>query len=137
LPDPCKSDFIRVQGLWVFAFWGGSEQVLAGGRSDQLAVLDPFGADQFIGQPFDVPGLALDHHHFEAMVIVEVDVQRRNDGAVVMVLAFGEFVGEVAGVMIVNQGDGADDFLILAAPLVLDQSVGREWPRNGCRSLCG
>ena len=64
---------------------------------------------------------AAQHDDLEAVVGVEVHVQRRDDLLVVGVLVLGELVGEVAGVVVVDQRDGADDLAVAGVPLLLDE----------------
>ncbi len=103
-----------------------SGQVAAGGGGDQFAVLDPLGADQFVGQALDGAGLAFEHHHLQAVVGIEMHMQTGDDRIVMAVLVLGEFVGEISGVVVINQGYGADQFNVLPAPLVFDQGAANQ-----------
>ena len=55
------------------------QQILPGRCGHQFPVLYSLGADQFVGQALDLAGFPLDHHHLQAVVGVEVDVARRLD----------------------------------------------------------
>ncbi len=55
-------------------------------------MLDTFDSDQFVGDPFDTAGQPLDNHHFKTVMMVEMNMQRRNDLFVVRVLMLGQFV---------------------------------------------
>jgi hypothetical protein len=55
---------------------------------------------------------------------IEMHVQGGNDRVVMGVLMLGQLVGQVTGVVVVDQGDGADrGGRLVAADLVLDQGV--------------
>jgi hypothetical protein len=95
-------------------------------------VLHALGAYQLVGKALDLRGSAAHNHNFQAVMGIKMDVQRRNDGVVMGVLMLGEFVGEVAGVVIVDQRDGADGWRrVSPRDLVLYKGVScRGLPRN-------
>ena len=53
-------------------------------------------------------------------------MQGRDDLLVVRVLVVGELVGEVVGVVVVDERDGADGLGVAGLPLVLDERVADE-----------
>lgn len=59
-------------------------------RDDQSAVRNAFGGDQRIGDLLHILGLAPKHDYLQAMVMIQVDMQSRNDALVVLVLQFGQ-----------------------------------------------
>ena len=81
----------------------------------------PFRADQLIGQPLNLSGSVAHHNHLKAVMGVEMDVQCGNDCIMMRVLVLGELVLEVASMVIVDQGDGADGWSCVGAVyLILD-----------------
>lgn len=72
-------------------------------------MLDALGGDELVGNLLDGPGLAAHGQDFEAVVVVQVDVQRGDNDVVVVVLDVGESGLDVLLVVVVNQGDGAGD----------------------------
>ena len=78
-------------------------------------MFDTLGADQFIRKAFDLGRCATHYDNFQAVMDVEVDMQCGNDGVVVRVLMPGEFVGQIPGVMVVNQRHGTDRWRVIAA----------------------
>ena len=92
----------------------------------QLAVLDALDACQGVGEFLNVLGATPHDDHLEAVVVVEVNVQRRNDQVAVVMLHLGNFVGERARVMIVNHGDRGGHLRLGIAPLLLDQRLAHQ-----------
>src|ERR1022692_4808461 len=74
----------------------------------EAAVLDSLGADQDIRHFPDFHRLTPHHQHFQAMVVVQVDMQGGEDGVMVVVLDIGQLLVEQAHVMVIDQGDGSD-----------------------------
>lgn len=71
-------------------------ELLPGRGHGQFAMLDAFGTDQTVSHDPDIASCALDHEHFQAVIVIEMDVQGREDELVVVVLDAGEFFREVA-----------------------------------------
>src|SRR5688572_16026421 len=89
-------------------------------------MFDPAKADQLVRQGGDFGARALHHHHLQAVLGVEVDVQRGEDAGVVPVLALQQLVGEAADFVVVHQGNGADDLaavVVLGGPIVRYQII--------------
>ena len=53
-------------------------------------MLDAFGGNQFVGNPFHQRRLAANNENLQAVVVVEVDVEGGDDDVVVVVLDVGE-----------------------------------------------
>src|ERR1039458_2621217 len=103
--------------------FGSGGQVFAAGGDGELAVLDAFSGDEFVGNLLDGPGLAAHGQDFQAVVVVQVDVQRGNDDVMVVVLDVGERGLDVLLVVVVNQGDGACDVTVAVILVVFDKLV--------------
>jgi hypothetical protein len=63
----------------------------------------------------------LDEQHFQVMVMLEMDVHRRDDHQEVLVLNVGEFSLQVSFPIVVHEGDRARHALGAEFLLVLDQ----------------
>ena len=90
---------------------GLAREVFAAGGDGEFAVFDAFGGYQFVGDFLDRAGLSSDDEDFEAIVVVEVDVEGGNDDLVMVVLDVGKRRLDVLFVVVVKEGDGAGDFL--------------------------
>src|SRR5271166_1009344 len=102
---------------------GQRSQLGARRRKRELSVLDAFGADQGVSQLFHRAGLAFNYQHLEAIVVVEMNVQRGEDVVEVRVLQSGELFAEQPDVVIVDQRDRADYVAVGALPGFLYQLV--------------
>jgi len=71
-------------------------------------MFDALGADQRVGQPFYFGGFATNHDHLQAMVVVEVNVQRSDDQVLKIVLCLDQLVVQKPDVMIVDHRDCSD-----------------------------
>jgi hypothetical protein len=100
-------------------------ELLPGRGRGELSVLDPARADERVGDPLDLGGGPPHRDHLEAVVVVEVDVGRREHGAVVVVLDAGQTVGELPPVVVEDEGDRADD-LGVASPFFAHQGVAQD-----------
>jgi hypothetical protein len=85
-------------------------------------VFDAFGGDELVGDLFHQGGLAADNEDLEAIVVVEVDVQSRDNDLVMIVLDIGEGGLDVLFVVVVKEGDGAGNFLGANILVMLDQA---------------
>lgn len=97
-------------------------------------MLDAFGGDQLVGQLFDVGGGAADGEEFEAVVVVEMAVERGDDDLPVFVLEIGEEVLEVMPVMVVNKRDAAGNVAVAFLVFVFDE-VGADHVGDGERPV--
>lgn len=93
---------------------------------DEAAVLHASEADHAAGKFFYLARLAVDDEDFEAGVVVEVSVAGGDDQGVVGVLEFGQLLRDAVGVMVVDEGDGADDGGVLAGGLFGDKAITNE-----------
>jgi hypothetical protein len=98
-------------------------QSMAGSGDRQLPVLYAFSADQLIGNSFDQWRLAPNDEHFEAIVVIQVDVQRRDDRFVMVVLEVGQGLLQSVFVMVIDQRDCAGDLVMAKLLLVFDKLV--------------
>jgi len=105
---------------------GSGGKVFAGGGDGEFAVFDAARGDQFIGDGFDGLGFAAHGEDFQAVMVVQMDVQRGEDEVVVVVLDIGEGCLDVLFVVVIDQGDGAGDFAVAVVLPVLDQAGADE-----------
>jgi hypothetical protein len=89
---------------------------------NESAGLDPLCADQVVREVSDLPGRAAQQDHFQAALVVEVNVSCGHDLVEVMVLHVGQAPGDPADVMVVNQGHDAHCFAVVLSDCLLDQS---------------
>src|SRR5262249_50639245 len=82
--------------------------------------------DQIVRQPLDRLNRTAQRDHLETCVAIEMDVQRRRDHAVAVVLDVGQLVGERARVVIVDEHEDTDRFAGLVASFFLHQLVASE-----------
>ena len=74
--------------------------------------------DEPVCQFLDIPRLAAKYYYFQAILVVEMRMQGGNDDCVILVLKIGKLLRQQASVMIVDEGDRADD-----------QRIGRDYCR--------
>ena len=86
-------------------------------------MLHAFEADEKVGEVLNARGLAVDDQDFKAGVVIEMRVARRDNQVVVLVLRFGELLGDAGGVMVVDERDGADDGRAGRGSLLADEAV--------------
>ncbi len=67
------------------------------------------GGDESVGEQADAMRFAAHHQNFEAIIMVEMNVERRNDQLGVVVLHIGEQRLQTRLMMVEKQGDGARD----------------------------
>ena len=96
-------------------------QIVACAGDSEAAVFYALGGDECIGEFLHGSGPAAGHDDLEAIIVVEVYVQRRYDDAAVAMLQIGERFLQVALVMVKNEGDGASNFLIAVAASASDR----------------
>jgi hypothetical protein len=107
-----------------------SAQILPGGRADELAVLDAFGANQPFSDLPNLPGIPLDDHCFKTVVRIEVNVGRADNLRMMIVLQSSERFREVVRVMIIDDRNRPDDFGVLSLPLALNDVVPNDIPKR-------
>ena len=89
-------------------------------------MLDAFGADQSIGDFLDHADPSLDHEHLQAVVVIQMDVQRGEHVVEMGVLEVRQFFVEEADVMVVDQGDGSDYVAVRTFPGLLYEDIAYE-----------
>jgi hypothetical protein len=67
-----------------------SRQIFSGGGHGELAVFDAFGGNQLVGNFFDKRCLAAHHQHFQAIMVVKVNVDGGNNDFVMVMLNVGQ-----------------------------------------------
>ncbi len=92
------------------------------GGAGEVAVKYSPGRDHVVGQGLDPVGLAFRHDNLHAPVVVEVYVHGCDDRAIELMLHVVEFARQVGDVVIVNDGDGANGFLVMR-PFLFDQGL--------------
>ena len=102
---------------------GSTRKVLAGGGDGEFAVFNALGGDQFVGDLLDGFGLAAHDEDFQAIMVVEMDVEGRDDYLMVVMLDVGESRLDVLLVMVVKERNGAGNFAGTVLLLVLDEGV--------------
>jgi len=84
-------------------------------------VFHALGGNQCVGDSFDAVGPAADGEDFEAIMVIEMDVQRGDDEFAVVVLDVGEQLHQVRFVMVEHEGDRAGNFACPVLVLVFDK----------------
>ncbi len=92
-------------------------------------MLHSLGAYQLIGQPPDLPSPALDDHNFQAMVGIKMNMQGGNYVPMMGMLMLGEFIGQLTGVMVKDQGNSPHHFFfIFVVPFIFDEGITDKVP---------
>ena len=86
-------------------------------------MFNPFCSDQLIRDLFDEIGLATHDEHFQTIMVVKMNVNRRNDHFMVVMLDVGQRSLNVLFVMIVNECDGAGNLFRAKFLPVFDEFV--------------
>ena len=98
-------------------------QVFARGGHGEFAVFDALGGNEFIGNFADDRRLAAHEQNFQAVMVVEMDVDSRKNDVVMVVLDVGQRFLHMHFVVVVDEGDGAGDFRAAELLAVLDELV--------------
>jgi len=85
-------------------------------------VFDAFSGDEFVGDPLHEDRLPADDKDLEAIVVIKVDVEGRDNDFVMVVLDIGEGRLNVLLVVVVKEGDRAGDFMVAKILTVLNQA---------------
>src|SRR5699024_638838 len=99
-----------------------SVEIAADRGHGQLAMLDSLDADQAVCECAHLPPRPFDGNHFQAMVMVQMQMHGGQDQLVMIVLDCGQLLGQGAYMMIEHQRDRAHDFR-LVIPAIADQLV--------------
>ena len=75
-------------------------------------MFDTFGGDEGVGDFFHKGGAAAHDEDFQAVVMIQMNVEGGDDGVVVVVLDIGEGGLDMGAVVVVHEGDGAGDLLV-------------------------
>ena len=94
----------------------------------QAAVLYAFEADENVGEVLDPGGISVDDQHFKAGIVIEMRVTRRDHQVVVLVLHLGQLLSDSRGVVVKDEGHGADDGRVRRGGLLADQPVADQIP---------
>ena len=89
-------------------------------------MLNPLGADQAVGQFLYFFGFAAKHDHLETAFMIQVGMQRGDDHVMMLMLEVGELLGQEAGVMVVDESDGADHKGVGSNDSGADQAVANQ-----------
>ena len=89
-------------------------------------MLDALRADERVGDLAHRGGLAANHQNFEAVVVVEVHVQRGKNHVMEIVLDVGELFVQIPYVVVIDQGDGANHAALGRFPGFFDELVANE-----------
>lgn len=83
----------------------------AGGREgdEEVAVLDTAQAEERVGKLADRFGLAAEGDDLKAVVVADVDVEDGDDQLVMGVLEIGHPGGQFAGVVVIDDGQAAQN----------------------------
>jgi hypothetical protein len=88
-------------------------QALSGGCDYQLAVFHSAQAQYSIGQVSYRAAAASHNNHFQAVVMVQMNVRRGEDLAARVVLCLHQLLRQIRAMMIVNDRQGSDDLSVL------------------------
>ena len=98
-------------------------QIVAGAGNRESSVFHAFGGDERVSEFFH-RGYATAHDDdFQAVVVIEMDVERGDDALAVIVLQIGERFLQMAFVMIENERDCARDFVVAVMLMMLDEMI--------------
>ena len=86
-------------------------------------MLHAFGRDEFIGDLADYAGLAAHDQNFEAVVVVEMDMDGRKNHVVVVVLDVRQCLLDVHFVVVIDESDSVGDVFVAKFLAVLDELV--------------
>jgi cobalt/nickel transport system permease protein len=93
-------------------------------------MLHTFRADEDVGYLSHIAGLASHHQNFQAVVMIQMDVERGKNRAMKIVLDVGELVAQHPDVMVVHQRDGADYRAVGRFRLLANQFVAYQIPER-------
>lgn len=88
-------------------------------RDHELALMDALEAAQLIGELRQIADRPAKHHHLQALVMVQVDMERGNHLLGMVVLELHQSIGQMTMVVVVDQCEGSDRFAITG---ILDAS---------------
>ena len=95
-----------------------------------MPVLNTFCTDERIGRLAHILGFSPQNDHFQAMMVIQVNMQCRNDALVVLMLEFGQFFAQHAHVVVVDDRNcsnyaGISVFRLLLLTVRLEPDLGK------------
>jgi hypothetical protein len=84
-------------------------------------VLNALRSDQAIGDSSYVRGSSPHHEHFQAIVVIQMHVEGRNDGVEVFVLKVGKPFLDLRAMVVVNQRNRSNHLAVSEFPVMLNQ----------------
>jgi hypothetical protein len=78
------------------------------GHDFNAAVLHSARREELLRDALELVGAAAQDDHFQATVVIEVYVQRRTDSFAELVLDLGQPLGQIADMVIVDEGESRD-----------------------------
>ncbi len=107
---------------------------------DETAVLHTLEANETAREPFDLSGFTADDEDFKAGIVVEMRVAGGDDEIVLSMLQLGELFSNAAGMVIVDEGDGADNGSVGRRGAFSNEAVANEIAKGlraiGITALC-
>jgi len=111
--------------MMMFDYLGGDD--FTSGCHTEFAVLDSTGPDQFVSKGLHNMCLALDDEDLETIMMIQVNMQYSADLSIERMLEMCQFTTQIASMMIVDDTQGADGFLI-SCPLLVNQVITNQVP---------
>ena len=108
--------------------WSG--EVLTRGADGQGGVQHTFLLPQVIGQLLNLCRRSANEDHLGTQVVVEVHMGGSQDRVIIVVLQLDEFFAELPDVMVVDQCDGAQRFLLGVLPFVRYEVIADHIPHE-------
>jgi hypothetical protein len=105
-----------------------------GRGQDKPPRLDPLGADQVIGQVADFEGGSAQQDDFQASLLVEMHVRRRDDPIEMMVLQVGQAASDPRHMMVINERDDPHGLAIVASDCFFDKRIPHQ-PAHGLATV--
>jgi len=99
----------------------GSYDILAGGGQGKFAVFDAPGGDELLGKLLHAFAGAFERQGFQAVVVIQVHVHGAQDEVVILMLDLDEALGQIRGMVVVDQGEHAGHFLVGLLPFLLHE----------------
>lgn len=93
--------------------WNRSFHIFSRRSDDKLPMLDPAQAQNLIRDLSQIRAATFHDDHFEAVVMIQVNVRGRQHLGVCLMLDLDETLRQVRSVMIVDQRERSRDHLIL------------------------
>ena len=82
-------------------------QIGTDGGDRKRPVADAADGAELIGKLAEFPGLAFEHQNFQAIVMIQMHMERRHDELVRVVLPFRQLAGQIPDMVIINQARNA------------------------------